>query len=213
MSSAVVMGMAGSNSTDHVVKTDVSLRPLSGVFRATIPRTLSNQIVWLRSSYQQVATTSTSTFIENNFAPTASGGFMPQYASWLALFDQYYLHSFTVTIANNSPEGGTAAIPQVYTAIDFDSSSNLGSLAAISAYSSCNVSTIAPGNSVTRFCQPCVATTLGSTALSGVARTWVDSAYNAINFYAIRSIVNNTASATVQLDITFTMNWAFRNTI
>jgi hypothetical protein len=206
------MGMAGTSATDHFVSQDLSLRPVPGVFRATIPRNVGNQIVWQRASYQQVITTSTTAITEQNYAPTI-GTFLPAYANWCALFDQYYLAAFTVSIANNSPEGGTAAIPQVFTAIDFDSSANLGSMAAISGYSSCNVTSLAPGNSVTRLVQPCNASYVGSVAASGISRTWVDSATTTTLFYAFRSIVNNTASATVQLDYTITMYWAFRNTI
>jgi hypothetical protein len=208
----VPMGMAGSSAQDHFISDDLRLRPPSGVFRASIPRNINNQIVWQRSSYQQVVTTSTTAITEQNFAPTASA-FLTQYATWLSLFDQYFLHSFVVTIANNSPEGGTAACPQVYTAIDFDSSANLGALSTISAYGSCNVSTLAAGCSVTRYVQPCNASYTGSVAASGVTRTWVDSATSSTLFYAFRSIINNTAVATVQLDYTVTLYWCFRNTI
>jgi hypothetical protein len=210
--SAVSMGMAGTSATDHFIRQDLSLRPPSGVFRASIPRNLSNQIVWQRASYQQVVTTSTTVITEQNFAPSASA-FLPAYSTWLSLYDQYFLAAYVVTIANNSPEGGTAACPQVYTAIDFDSSANLGSLTALSGYGSCNITTLAPGNSVTRFVKPCNATYVGSTAASGVSRTWVDSATSSTLFYGFRSIINNTTAATVQLDYTVTMYWAFRNTI
>jgi hypothetical protein len=159
-----------------------------------------------------VVTTSTTVVTETNIAPSIST-FLQQYATWCLLFDQYFLHSFTVTIANNSPEGGTGALPQVFTAIDFDSSANISTLGAISAYGTCNVTTIAPGNSVTRFCQPCNASYLGSTATAGVTRSWVDCAFTGVLFYGIRSIVNNTPAATIQLDYTFTTYWAFRNTI
>jgi len=206
------MGMAGTSATDHFVRADLSLRPPSGIFRARIPRNLGNQIVWQRGSYQQVISTSTTVITEQNAAPSIAA-FLPGYATWLALFDQYFLAGFAVTIANNSPEGGTAACPQVFTAIDFDSSANLGSLSAISGYGSCNITTLAPGNSVTRWIEPCNATYVGATAASGVTRTWVDSATTATLFYGFRSIVNNTVAATVQLDYTYTCYWAFRNTI
>jgi hypothetical protein len=205
------MGMAGSSAQDHFISDDLRLRPPSGVFRASIPRDINNQIVWQRGSYQQVITTSTTAITEQNFAPTVQ--FCPQYANWLSLFDQYFLHSFVVTIANNSPEGGTAACPQVFTAIDFDSSANLGSLATISGYGTCNISTLAAGCSVTRYVQPCNAADLSNVAAIGATRTWVDSSTTAILFYGFRSIVNNTASATVQLDYTVTSYWCFRNTI
>jgi len=209
---AVAMGMAGTSAADHFIRSDLSMRPVPGMFKASIPKNMSNQIVWQRTSYQQYLTLSTSTSTEQNFAPTISGGFCQQYASWCVLFDQYFLHSFTVTLANNAGEGSLGTLPQVYTAIDYDSSANLGSIGAISAYGSCNVTTLAPGASVTRFVQPCNASYLAATAGSGVARQWVDSSVTSILFYGIRTI---TAQVTVvsQLDITATLNWCFRNTV
>lgn len=204
--------MAGSSATDQLVRADFSLRPVSAEYRATPPKSLVSRITWVRSSTQQVVTTSTTAITEQNIAPTVAFG-LPQYAAWLSVFDQYYLDQFTVTIANNSPEGGTAACPQVFTAIDFDSSANLGSLASISNFSNCVVSTIAPGNSVTRVIRPCVSPTIGTINGAGVGRMWVDSSYNNVLFYAFRSIVNNTVAASVQLDYTLSYVWAFRNSI
>jgi hypothetical protein len=208
----VVLGMAGGSADDYVIRTDLRLRPPSGVFNASIPRNLNNQIHWVSSSTQQVVTTSTTAITESNYAFNASGS-LTQYTAWLAVFDQYYLAAVTCTIANNSPEGGTAACPQVYTALDFDSTTSLSSLAAISAYVNCNVVTLAPGKSVTRLLRPCNSSYTGANSGAGVSRTWVDSAYNSTLFYGFRSIVNNTVVATVQLDYTFHSVWAFRNTI
>lgn len=137
---------------------------------------------------------------------------MQDFASWLLLFDQYYLHSVVLSIANTVAPGGTATLPQVFTAIDFDSSAVLGSIAKISGYNTCNVATLGSGDSVTRYVEPCNATYVGPTVAAGVTRTWVDSAYNNVPFYATRSILNTT-TAVVQLDYTYTLLWAFRNSI
>lgn len=207
------MGMAGTSATDHFIRDDLRVRPPSGVFKARMPKVLSNQVWWVRSSYQQVLSTSTTAITEQNFAPNAAAGFLVQYLTYFALFDEYFLDSMVMSIANNSPEGGTGACPQVFTAIDFDSSANLGALSAISAYGTCNITTIAPGNSVTRYCKPTNATYLGNTAAAGVTRTWVDCQSQNVPFYGFRSIINNTPTAAIQIDYTLTLYWAFRNSI
>jgi hypothetical protein len=199
-------------ANDFIVKSDLKLRPLSGVFSARIPRSLQNQIHWVFSSTQQVVTTSTTVVTETDFFWNATNN-LTQYSSWLILFDQYFLAAVTCSIANNSPEGGTGGVPQVYTAVDFDSSTPINTLAAISAFSTCNVCSISPGNSVTRIVRPCNATYIGANAASGVTRSWVDSTFSNVPFYGFRSIVNNTPTATVQLDYTFHFVWALRNSI
>lgn len=208
----VKMGMAGTSAADEFVRSDLSLRPVASAYTASPPRNLSSKIWWVRANTQQVVTTSTTVVTENNISFTANP-FLTQYASWLALFDQYFLDHVVVTVANNSPEGGTAACPQLYTAIDFDNVSALGTLAAISQFNTCHVSTLAPGNSVTRLVRPCNASYLGANATAGVTRSWVDSTFNGVPFYGYRLIVNNTVAATVQLDVTISCLWAFRNTI
>jgi hypothetical protein len=208
----VRMGMVGSSATDEFVRSDLQLRPPSGIYTATPPKQITSRITWIRCSTQAVITTSTTVFTETNTSFTANP-FLTQYSSWLGLFDQYFLDHVVITIANNSPEGGTAAIPQVFMAIDFDSVQALGSIAAISAYANCHVSTLAPGNSVTRVVRPCNASYLGGSTNSGVNRSWVDTIYNNVPFYGFRSIANNTASATVQLDYTYAYVWALRNSI
>lgn len=210
--SAMLAAAAGSTSQDHFVDSDLSSRPVPPFFNAKIPRSIVNQIVWQRASTSSVITTSTTTFTETNFAPTVVTG-LAQSSIWLSLFDQYYLHSFSLTISSLEPPGSTGSAPYVCTALDYDSSANLGGIQNIQNYASCNTSSLAPGASVTRIVQPCNASYLANTATAGVNRTWVDSANNAVLFYAIRSIVGQASVASSTLLYTLNYNWCFRNTI
>lgn len=206
------MAMAGSSSQDHVVRTDFSLKPVSGIYNARPPRNWMSQIHWVRGSYQTVVTTSTTAITEQNNSFTLST-FLSAAGSYAGIFDQYYIDSVAITVANNSPQGGTGVCPQVYSALDWDSVSTLGSLALIAAFNNCNISTLAAGTSVTRYISPSNATTVATSATSGVTRTWIDSIYTAIPFYGWRLIVNNTPGAAVQLDVTFSTLFAFRNIV
>jgi hypothetical protein len=209
----------GTSATVNVVADDFRRKALPTAFTIHPPRQLGNQTFWARYSAQTVVSTSTSAIFESNYAFSLSGFITnTQIGSLQGVFDQYAIYCVVASIANNSPEGGTGVIPQVYTAIDFDNVSNLGSLGAISEFESINVSSIAPGNSVTRTILPVLSTggwiaTLGGFYPSVLQRSWVDLQYPAMSYYGFRSITNNTPGAAVQLDFTFTLIVAFRNTV
>jgi hypothetical protein len=205
------MGMAESSALDHLISSDLTTRPPSGVFKANIPKNITNQIVWTRSVLQSVVNSSTSAAVEQNFAPSISAN-LAGYATWCAIFDQYYLHSFSMSLSSDSSPGSTGTCPMVYTAIDFDSSANIG-VSALSAYGTVNLAVLAPGNSVTRVCQPCNSTYLAAVAASGVTRSWVDCSVSSVLFYGLRSIIQQTSTAVVPVTYTITCNWCFRNTI
>jgi hypothetical protein len=210
------LALNGSGSTDHVVRSDFTYRPPSNIFRARVPRNLINQIHFIRQINNGVIQTSTSVITEINSTFSASGN-MLQYSSYLSCFDQYMLHSVTYTVANASGGGltGQFACPEVFTAIDFDNTAALGSVAAISAYGSVNQATLAPGESVTRYVEPCESTSLFvtvSTTAAGTTRMWIDSASNAVSLYGLRTIVNTTSSVVV-LTQNFSLIWCFRNNI
>jgi hypothetical protein len=207
------MAMAGSGADDHLITEDFRHRPPSSTFSATPPKTLTNQIYWHRCVISDQVTTNTTTITESNIAFTASNA-MQQTATFLALFDQYYLAEVFVTIANNTLVSSTSvSMPQIYTAIDYDNVTNLGGVNLLSGYSTCNSTTLGPGKSLTRYLKPVVAPSLGGTGSAGVARIWVDNAFNAIPFFGFRQITQNTPAGAQSLDRTWTCTWAFRNTV
>jgi len=206
------LGMGGSRDNDHFIVSDLTNRPVNPVFNARPPRNITNQIVWLRQNFAQTLTTNTTTTTETNFYWTAVN-YMLQYTNWLALFDEYCCHSVVITIQNPNTNAAVASLPEVFTAIDYDNSTTLGSQAAITAYSTCNAAVLGPGESVTRFVMPCQTTFVSPSTSLGVTRCWVDSAYNGAAFYGVRTFIQNTPGAAIVLDVSFSIIWAFRNTI
>jgi hypothetical protein len=207
------MAMAGSWADDHVVTEDFGNRPPAQTFAAIPPRILTNQIFWVRCVISDQVTTNTTTITESNIAFTAANA-LQQAATYLALFDQYYLAEVFVTVANNTLVSSTSvSMPQIYTAIDYDNASNLGSASLISGYSTCNSTTLGPGKSITRYLKPCVSPSLGGVGGAGVARIWVDNAFNSVPFYGFRQITQNTPAGAQSLDRTWTCTWAFRNNV
>jgi hypothetical protein len=202
------MGMAGSSSDDHLIVADINYKPPSAAYNSTPPKSINNQVHYFRQEYVTTVTTNTVTITESNYLFNATNN-MGQVSSFLAIFDQYFLDSVVFTISNVSSNAGVSSLPQVYTAIDFDSNTNIG-VAAIVNFSTCNVSVLGSGKSITRVIRPCNSS---GTSNSLVQRTWVDSAYATVNFYGLRTILNNTPAAAILLDVSYSCIWAFRNNI
>jgi len=214
-----IQSRPGSSATNNTIVDDFRRKAIPTSFNVHPPRSLGNQVFWARYSAQAVVSTSTTAIFESNYNFALSGFVTSsQITSLSGVFDQFALYCVICNIANNSPEGGTGVIPQVYTALDFDNTINLGSIGGISEFESCNVTSIAPGNSVSRTVMPSLSASAFSSSLGNyypalLQRSWVDLAYPSTSYYGFRSIVNNTPGAAVQLDYTFTLIVAFRNTV
>lgn len=209
--SSLALGMAGSSSDDHVVMADMQLRPVSNTFYSRPPRSLFNQIYFVRQDQCTTQTTNTTTISENNYNWSASNNLI-QLSNFAAIFDQYALYSAVVSISNLSNNAAVASLPQVFTAIDFDNTSSIG-LVGIQAFSSCNADILKPGGSVTRIIVPNTKVSNGSVAGSGMSRNWLDMAAPSVAWLGLRTIANNTPGAAIVLDVSFSLTWAFRNTI
>jgi hypothetical protein len=206
--------MSGSSSDDHLIIEDFSRRGPSNTFTASPPKSLGNQIHWVRTTFSDQVLTSTTVIIENNAAYAANSS-LTQVANWLAVFDQYTLAEAYVTIACTTTGNNTATVslPQVYTAIDYDNTVNLGSLAGIQAFQSCNVSTLGPGKSVTRRFEPRVVSSASGLSFVAPTRQWITSALGNVLFNGFRCITNNTPAGALSLDRTTTLIWAFRDSV
>jgi len=199
-------GMTPTNRSDLQVKPPDQSRVPKGV-----PRNVANKVTWDVVKIDGTLGSGTSV-TEINFSATLSTH--PQASSWSALFDQWTIPQLSVTFRCVLPPGTTTVPPDLYTAIDFDSGANLGSIAAIEDYATCAIIQMEPGKTLTRSCKPCCKPQLGATASSGVGRYWVDSAVPTIPFNGIRTIVGTSPSTfTTVLHYTITIWYAFRNQI
>jgi hypothetical protein len=208
MAQSISLGMVGTSSDDHLIRSDFTLRPVPPTFTSQPPRNILSQVYWVRQNFGTSFATSTTTFVENNYSFSATTDLL-QATQYLQLFDQYYLHSVVITFSNESSTA-SAVIPELLTAIDFDNTAALGAVASIEAYSSCNTEILAPGKSVTRVVQPCISST-GTTGPL-VSRQWVNSGYPTVQFNGLRSIALQTSIAT-PIAVNIACLWAFRNTV
>jgi hypothetical protein len=128
------------------------------------------------------------------------------------VWDQYRIDAVRMTItAQNNAVGlvtnSTTALTALYTVIDYDNSTNLGSIATARQYSNCAV--LEPGKSLIRTFQPRVAIGAYSGAFTSFANMtppWIDCSSASVNHYGIKIFVPGVTAAQTQLqswDINF----------
>lgn len=177
----------------------------------TIPRNLASKIVFDVVNIRGGGNTSTSAIAEANFFFTLSQH--PQASSWGALFDQYCIVEASVTWWSAQSLNSSAAPIELHTALDFDNSSNLGSLSALDAYGTAQYGPLVYNKKVTRSVKPCVKPDVSSTASAGATRMWIDMAQNATPHFGIRSIFATSTGTSQPYVMETTVAYAFRNSI
>jgi hypothetical protein len=197
-------GMAPTN------RSDLSVKPPTYRVPSAVPKQVTNQVVWDVVKINTVISTSASSISETNFYWSLNNH--PQASSWTTLFDQWCIPQYSATFQSAYPEGATTSPGILYTALDFDSANNLGSVQLLEDYSTCAAATLVSGQSVTRSVRPTVKGYLSSTSASGINRQWIDTATPSIPWYAIRSIVGVCGSS-YPISVVTTIWFAFRNQI
>jgi len=203
-SSSAAGGMTPANSAD------LRVRPLPSRIPQSVPKQVSNLLAWDVVKISSSITVSTSTNVETNFNFNLSQH--PQAASWQALFDQWCIPRATVVFDSQYPSGVNFAPTILYTALDFDSTSNINTVTAISDFSTASETQMSEGRRVVRSIRPCVKPQLGSTASSGVAQVWCDCTVSSTPWLGIRSIMIP-SSTNYFITATVTLWFAFRNQI
>jgi len=209
----LLKGRSSSNSSRggnrRVNKSDLKLSPA----KWKIPKGPGppGQTVFDTLRYRIGGVTTPSNVTEQNFSFSLQSH--PQAGSWTALFDQWCITQVTMEVHSIEPPGGTGSCPEVHTAIDFDSTGNLGSLQALDNFGSAQIDTLAPGKFVTRSCRPCLKPDVNGGAGVTVNRFWCDSAVQAIPWFGFRTMIAPTLSANSNFVITFAITYAFRNVI
>jgi len=206
----VSSGLGGMNP---LRSSDLQIRPPSRKnVPQHIPRNLGSAITWDIVKIESQITNSGSGLVEVNFAFTVTQN--PQYSSWLTLFDQYCIPFATIEFDSLTPPGQSYSPPRIYTALDFDNTSNISSVAAIEEYDSCEVLTLSPEKRLMRSVRPSCKGAVsagggGSPEVTGPV--WCDSGVNNVYFYGIRSITNFANAGAVA--VTQTLYCCFRNHI
>jgi len=205
-------GKGGMNPTNA---SDLRVRPPTNRnVPTTIPRNIQSIIVWDSVKIESQIAASATSIIEQNFIFTIT--LHPQYASYLAIYDQYSIPMVSIEFDSQCPPGSGFAPPALHTALDFDNATALGSVQSLEDFATAEYMVMQPGSRHLRSIRPSckgVTSTTGGTATSSVAGPlWIDSAVNNVPFYGIRSILN-TGSPTVSVLVTQTIWFCFRNQI
>jgi len=197
----------------NILSSDLSLTRRS--FRSVpsrVPRMISAQIVYDVVRLTSTITTSTGGLIETNFSFSFNSH--PELTQWQALFDQWCIPQVAVTFTSTEAPGSTGTLPIITTGVDFDNTTNLGSITLLLEYENSMQLTLAPGMSHTRACHPCVKTSLSASGSSaGVDRMWCDSSNPGGTWFGIRSIFSTASTAVSLISVTQTLWFAFRSGI
>jgi len=169
-------------------------------------------IVWDVVKITNLITTAVGGITEVNFAVTLNSH--PQSASWTALFDQWTIPQFSVSFESQMPPGSVTAPAILFTALDFDNNTTIGSVSAIEDFSTCDSHPMNPQTTFVRSVRPTCKSALlaGSLVNAGTQRSWVDSTQPGVFFFGIRSIATATA-AVYNISCITTIWYAFRNQI
>jgi len=198
---------------------DYSRRQPSFMLVQSPPRNFAQGITWITDTwFSQLNISGAGALTESNFAYVLSN--LGNASSLVSIFDQYCVYAVFTSFTLTPVAITTAAVSygQLFTAIDYDNANTIGSVAAITQYSSMEFSEIIPGKSHERFLKPCVGAIIGAGNASAVTtspqRMWVNSAVTSQPHYGLRVIVvGNSTTQTYTLDITHRFIVGFRNTI
>lgn len=201
---------SGGGKTARSNKSDLSARPSSN-FKVPnrVPRNIRNRIVWFTAKIDLSDITGSTSIAETNYGFAFNQ--VQNYATWAALFDQYCIVQVSITWESCVPPGSTGTLGVLHTALDFDNTTNVGSLAIIDSYETSQTDVMVPGKMVTRSCRPCLKGDSNAVTSVTVLRSWLDMAQTGLNHFGIRSILGICTNNTV-LRVILTYWVALRNT-
>jgi len=166
------------------------------VERLRVPKSIANQIYWIRQTVVKSQITSTATVITEqdlNFTLNDLDGV----SNLSAIFDQYCIHTVIVRYipGANAATAGSVNVSRLYTAIDYDDSTAVG-LAGIRQYDNLLVSSSTVQQE--RILHPRIAVSAYSSTFGAFAnqRSWVDCASSGVNHYGIKAILDVASSST-----------------
>lgn len=195
---------------------DLSAGPMDFRLVQNPPRNFLRQIHWVQSQTRSSVTfNATGLVVEANQSFSLSSN-VTDFTSFVAVFDQYCIHSAVVRIVPNfGALSTTVSTARIHTALDFDNVNNVTTENAIQQFSTCITVEATPGKAVERVVKPCMAPAVwAGGAFSGyaVARMWLNSSTATVPHYGVR-ILTAGASASLLCDIFVTVIVGFRNNI
>jgi len=175
-------------------RADLQIRPPTTNIPARVPRQVSNHDVWDIVKIPFQLSTVANNFVETNFSFSLNNH--PQSAVWTQLFDQWCISQVSMAFESLTPAGSTVILPKLYTALDFDNTTAVGSVANLCDFATCEVSALFPQKQFVRSIKPCIKIT-NATGAATLGRAWQDSAFPATLWFGFRTILDNTNTPTV----------------
>jgi len=203
----------GLGPGQKVNKRDLKLKPLSQTPPTQIPKNIASMLTWDTIKFDVSTNTSTGGLVEFNRSFNLLDN--TQSGNWIALFDQWCIVEVTVVHRSLQPPGSGGSPAELYTAIDYDSVANLGSITAIENFSNTEIMTLSTGKSVTRSVRPMIklSTQQPSTNVnSSLARMWQDSGASGTPHFGLRAIASSVSSV-YAINSTYYVTYAFRDSI
>lgn len=201
----------GSSSMVPTNRADLKVSP-SNDFRVPkrIP-TILPRVVWDTVKVRSTLTASNGGISEANFSVNLQTH--PQYASWQAIYDQWCVPQFSLTFFSRCAPGSATAPIILHSALDFDNTTNLGSISTLDDYGTATVKILSAGQSYTRSVRPCTKPTLSANSSAGISRCWCDTGTPTVPWFGIRTILEQLPSGAQDLVVEITVWYAFRNAI
>jgi len=229
-------GKSGSNETDRLFvashhgaargdflfdPADLGRKPLSMALSQSPPKRIQDQIYWITK------TTSVNLLLSTAGAVAETGlqftlNSLPETTILGQLFDQYCIYSAFTSARleiSNIPISAETSWGRIYSAVDFDSSANVGSESSIQEFSTVQGSELIFGKSYERFVKPVFPLVTGSSnsvVATGVAmtRAWCNTANQGVPHFGIRYLtVGNNTGTSQQVNIIISLVLGFRNSI
>jgi len=195
-------------------KEDLLRHQGSWLLTQTPPRSISNQIYWVKATNEKTVTVSAS--VPTEFTLNFNLADFAYTAPLAGYFDQYCIYSVVVNINFNYTGATPSGLGTMITAIDYDNVAFLGNYSLYEAYESALVTKVTPTQSVQRLVKPATAPALytGSAfSAFGISRMWVDSASPATPHYGFRSFFISNTGTTLTATYDYHAVFGFRNVI
>jgi len=207
----IINSHKATGSTTNVVRSDLTTRRQNFNIIGSPPKNFFTQTFWNEFTIDTQLSVNAISVGEANFSFTAAQ--FPGTTSFLAAFDQYCIYSVTCTY---SLIQSADLIIRIYTAIDYDSVTNIGK-AGIQAFSTFNYTNLTQNDSLVRYLKPCIAPQVTSSSLpvaGGISRAWIDSGYSSVAHYGLRNVIDiGATSINSIINLSFTAVFGWRNSI
>ncbi len=158
----------------------------------------------------QVLTTNTATATTASYSYTLNA--ISGSAAYTALFDQYRLMQVVVEFYLDN--GYSTSYP-IYTVVDYDDASLLGSSGAAQEYGTCQVFQTGSGGYFERVFNPRMTNAAYSGAFTsfslGSRKTWVDVASPSVQYYGLKIYIEPTPAAATTIRVITRTIWQFKN--